>query len=343
MDLSVIIPVANEHPQILFTLQSLYCELEGLVDYEVVVVDNWCNDLIRQGRERDNTKEKIETLIKDRYTPWIKYVEYSEKLSHWNAKNAGIKASTGDTLLFVDGHCVPSQGTIRGMLDYYRRNQARLDGTLHLPLSYLLAGNNHSLVYKLDPSGLDHCYLSYSFTGYKLRSSPMQVPVMSSCGMMISRDLMENTLKLWPEQLGIYQGGEHYVCFTLAMLGKKMHVYPSAPLFHYAAPRGYEFNWTDLHVNRTLAMYLLFGREGAEKYMYKVGSDHGKDEAMEICESISHKVVSNKALQERREYIKENAVTTPEEYVSNWALRAPNLVKLDPYQENELRKKRIQK
>lgn len=346
MDLSIIIPIANEYPQILFTLQSLFCELtDSGIEFEVIVVDNWCEELKAQGRIRDRGGERVQSLVEKGYTPWIKYVEYSDKLSHWNAKNAGVRESTGDILLFVDGHCVPSKNSIVEMYHYYKAYHSTLDGTLHLPISYML--DKSQLIYKLNLDGYYACYLSYQFKHHKPQGDILQVPVMSSCGMMITRDLMINTLRYWPEELGIYQGGEHYVCFTLALLGKTMNVFPTDPIYHYADKRGYEFNWTDLHRNRTLSVYLTFGREGAERYMHKIGQDHGSKQSIEICNNIAEWTTSRRGLIDRRTYIKENAVMSPQQYVDYWLDTAPDLVRKEKYMEqlyrNKLQTKRAAK
>ena len=51
--------------------------------------------------------------------PWLKYVEYKDKLSHWQAKNAGVAASTGEVLWFCDAHCIAPVEDLPNMAYYY--------------------------------------------------------------------------------------------------------------------------------------------------------------------------------------------------------------------------------
>ena len=47
-DLSIIIPFAGEYPQVLFTVQSIAESLHGKIDFEIIVVDNYCKELETQ-------------------------------------------------------------------------------------------------------------------------------------------------------------------------------------------------------------------------------------------------------------------------------------------------------
>jgi glycosyltransferase involved in cell wall biosynthesis len=50
-ELSVIIPFCNEYPQILFTIQSIAQELRDRVDFEIIAVNNYCDEVEKQGRK----------------------------------------------------------------------------------------------------------------------------------------------------------------------------------------------------------------------------------------------------------------------------------------------------
>jgi glycosyltransferase involved in cell wall biosynthesis len=294
-DLSVIIPFVNEHPQVAFTVQSVFAELHGSgIDFEIIVIDNWCQEVEDQIRgfgkqfisenniERylvdDNDKKLLpQQIMRDRGSgylrglasnkdkDWLRYLRYDRKLSHWQAKNLGVAASDGAVLWFCDAHCIVSPGSLVNMYRHYIDNYTSLNGTLHLPLSYMLEVPGKELVYKL-VTNPDAGVFAYSFTPYRNRAATYKAPVMSTCGMMMGREIYE-TLGGWPAELGIYGGGEHFINFTMAVLGMDVNIFASAPLWHYAAPRGYHWNYTDYHRNRAIATYMFGGYDLCKLYL----------------------------------------------------------------------------
>jgi hypothetical protein len=90
--------------------------------------------------------------------------------------------------------------------------------------------------------------------------------------MMMHRDIY-NKLGGWPEEFGIYGGGENFINFTLAVMGMQKWVFTSKPLYHYAAPRGYHWNYMDYHRNRTIATYMFGDEDLAERYIMNIKGD----------------------------------------------------------------------
>lgn len=261
--LSVIIPFCLEQPQALFTIQSIAQELRGRVDFEIIAINNYCDEVKEQGAHEDKGYECI--LAAERVNPWLKVLHYKDKLSHWQAKNMGVQASTGEFLWFCDAHCVISRNTLYNMLCYYNATHEELNGTLHLPLTYKIL-ESHKLIYKMvhNPEiGEFH----YSFTGYKdiKGCNSYRTPCMSSCGMMMSRTIYDE-LGGWPKELGIYGGGENFVCYVLAILGKTMNIFCGNPLFHHGDKRKYSFFYDDYTRNRIIASYMFGGEKWARKY-----------------------------------------------------------------------------
>lgn len=296
--LSVIIPFAQEHPQIAFTVQSIYCELRDKCDFEIIVIDNHCEELQAQldlkGEKRDKGGEYMSALANE-YRPWLKYMTYDRKLSHWQAKNAGVAASDGEFFWFCDSHCIVSPGSLIDMFNYYKVHHKELQGTMHLPLSYMLERPGLELIYKLVVNPY-RGEVHYSFTRYKEATMPYEVPCMSTCGMLMSREIYDE-LGGWPTELGIYGGGEHFINFTAAVLGLSINIFPTKPLFHYAAPRGYHWNYADYHRNRCIATYIFAGEEWAYRYIMNIkGETQGK-------EAIWSTVVGSKAVVKHRQFI----------------------------------------
>ncbi len=280
--LSVIIPFCNEYPQILFTIQCLLndldCSFAG--QYEVIVVDNYTPEVGNQktGEELCQVcmhpidlyrKEDLGGAFlkgKSEKLPGLRYVSYRHKLSHWQAKNEGVKAATGDIFLFLDAHVVPSASSIWNMYSYYLNNYDIVNGTIHLPLCYLLSGPGlqQEIIYKF-VCNPEKGFYHYQFSPYQRQSKPYKVAAMSTCGMMISREVFD-LLGGWPSELGIYGGGENFVNYTLAVLGKEKTIFTTQPLYHFAASRGYFFNYDDFIRNRTIATHIFAGQDAARRF-----------------------------------------------------------------------------
>jgi glycosyltransferase involved in cell wall biosynthesis len=339
--LSIIIPFVNEYPQVAFTVQNLYCELRDKADFEIICVDNYCEEVKKQGVQKKKTFEFLKgieegipqfhrtlnnvledtgsdcdeggSFLTERATnkrPWLKVIKYDKKLSHWNAKNEAVKHSTGNVLLFVDAHCIVSAGVLPKMFNYYRLNYERLNGTLHLPLSYLLERPGGELVYQL-VLNLDKGIVHYKFLTYSCKGQLVEVPCMSSCGMMMTRKLYDD-VGGWPSELGIYGGGENYINFVLAVMGKKKHIFPSNPLFHFAAPRDYHWNHNDWVRNRCIAAFMHSGEQFTLKYALNARG------TVSALLNIAQGVVAHPKCIEHRKFLEPKIVMSIEEWSSKW-------------------------
>jgi len=255
MKLSVIIPTVLEFPQVLFTVRAVLEECKGL-DFEVVVIDNYCEEVAMQceGKPIDRSSAQLEA--QSRYIPQLTYLKYQNKLSHWQAKNVGCKAATGDVFLFLDSHTMPSRDSIQKAFQYFAHHREELNGTLHLPLSYHIMENKR-LIYKMVDEQ-ERGWLHYSFTGYRDDPMPYEVPCMSTCGMFMGRDTYAQ-LGGFPTALGIYGGGENFVNYCLSVIGKKKWIFPGVTLHHHGDKRGYHWNYDDHLKNKAVAMYCVGG------------------------------------------------------------------------------------
>lgn len=307
-DLSIIIPFCNEYPQVAFTIQNLYCELEDRANFEIIAVSNYCDEVKQQGYAEDKGFEYLASIAKS--NPWLKVIQYDAKLSHWNAKNAGVKASSGEVLFFCDAHCIVSRNALSDMYEYYTVNHEALNGTLHLPLSYILERRGLELIYRLDADA-EKGLLHYKFTRYRDADAPYSVPCMSTCGMMMTRELFD-LLGGWPEALGIYGGGENFVNFSLGVMGKTINIFPAPPLYHYAEKRGYHWNYTDWVRNRCIAAYIHGGKEFASRFIANV---KGRPP---VLKSIYHDVLG--PCTPHRERIKAHQKMTTDEFIAAWLL-----------------------
>lgn len=333
--LSIIMPFCGEYPQNIFTIMSVWNQFRGRldIDWELIAINNWCDRAANQADYAYKCPKCNETYNIPRgeansYRPpykkqdpggdrmqsyaamhkWLKYVEYKDKLSHWNAKNAGIANSDGDILFFMDAHCSLIPNTLTAMYDYFVKNKYKLNGTLHMPLAYFLERTGKALVYKLDVDP-DKCYYHYKFTRYGHPGEVIKVPCMSTCGMMMTRELY-NQLGGWPKELGIYGGGENFINFTLAVQGRDVNIYPVSPLHHYAEKRGYNWEYVDHKRNQIIATYMFGGAERARKF-----SKHCKLDpktAEKTVEDVIEKCADHRA------FIEKSQVMTIEDWYEKW-------------------------
>ena len=302
MKLSVIIPYCNEYPQIIFTVQNIMTELEG-IDAEVITISN-------KGNIPFTTKDG--TIIPD-YGFWklqnssyaktgkLKNIRYDDKQGHWGAKNAGIKLATGKRLLFIDSHCVVSKNAILDMMN------TPCEGSLHMQIHYML--DTKPLIYSARPESMH-----YTFAGCPSgKTSPFQVPVMSTCGMMIERKTLDHIGK-WNPELGIYGGGENYMMYKLGTCGYPIQIHHTAALYHYAEKRGYSWNYDDHVRNQFIAAYCVGGEEWLQVLAEerKIKKNSNKVRIDEIADDVRAKC------QEDRDYIKSIQKYTIAEYFKMW-------------------------
>ena len=335
--LGVIIPYVQEWPQVAFTIRAIHEELQN-IPHEIVAVDNFCPEVWEQlkergdypdrGHERQETSKKLcyPTFVKRfdvekqhessiagaaKRAPWLTYVKYSDRLSHWQAKRVGCAATDAPILLFADSHVMPGAGSLSAMYLTYIEQYEELDGTLHAPLSYQIL-EDRKLIYKLV---YENGLLGYSFTGYREPTEgfgPYEVPVMSTCGMMITRDLLEY-IGGWPEELGIYGGGENFVNAALAVTGKKKWIMPGPALHHHGDRRGYHWNWLDHKRNQAIAMYLTGGPEAMWQYLEHLKPFKDKPD---LFNALANDIMVS--CDEHRSWIIARQVTTIEEWVEKW-------------------------
>jgi len=311
-------------PQVAFTVNGLFNELRDKCDFEIVLINNTPGDLAHKEPEHHelNGPMYFEKLIAEGRAPHLVHIDYPDKLSHWNAKRVGLKRARGKFIFFCDAHVLISPGALHGMWEYYKDHWQEMNGSIHLPWSYLNDGPDRRLEYCL-VTNTNKGIIHYTSKSYKGGTQPYAVPCMSTCGMMIERSLLDK-VGPWPTEFGIYGGGENYFNFVQAVLGMQPWIWPSYPFWHYAAPRGYSWNWYDWHRNRMIATYLVGGAGFAKKWAtwladeIKNGDAMGRQGNPQIAMKIYRSVVHCGTLMTERARIFEDSVMTIEEWVGNW-------------------------
>ncbi len=300
-ELSVIIPFVNEWPHILYTVTSIREELRDRVDYEIILVDNFCEEVAKQNftdKSHDYFSNSSTQRVLASYN--VKIFNYEEKLSHWQAKNIGVAKAKGQYLFFCDAHCAVSRDSLFDMFQYYKKHH--INGSLHLSLTYQLL-DTRRLIYGL-ATDIEKGVLHYRFVEYPRDQQDgfhFKVPCMSTCGMMITRELYD-LLGGWPKELGIYGGGENFINFTLAILGKTINIFAAPPLKHHGEPRGYRWNYYDYEKNRCIANYMFGGKEWAQQcYLQHTKGDkktlsHILDDVLDKCRDHREVIKSKQEL-----------------------------------------------
>lgn len=323
--LSIIIPYIQEFPQILFTIRSLHEELKNEVDHEILVIDNLNDDArnqiigknikIDKGHSHINDEGKeiqshIKNMSEQLKTKWLRYIHYTDYFSLWQSRNCGIINATGDIIMFVDAHCVPSKKSIVNMFNYYEKNWEQLDGSIHLPLTYHIL-EEKKLIYKLvyDKSK-GQC--QYSFTSLTKNDDIFETPCMSTCGMMCHKSFYDKT-GLYPQK-GIYSGGEHFFNYVMAILGKKKWIYSKndATLFHHGDKRDYNYTWDGYQYNRIAANYMFGGEEWVDLYINELNINSKSKE------KLKKQVVENEENIIQRKHIYSQQKFSIEEWVENY-------------------------
>jgi hypothetical protein len=202
------------------------------------------------------------------------------------------------------------------MIMFYMRNWRELNGSIHLPLTYHIL-ETQKLIYKavVDCTTADYAYSFYNFNPKefvdKNNSRIVEVPAMSTCGMLINRQYLDR-LGYWPTELGIYSGGEHFMNYAMAALGMKKWIYAGDPLCHHGDKRGYNWNHHDQQRNRAVALYIVEGVDALDLWLEKRAKLTTNEKR-----SVRRSVLST--CHRHRELIKNRRVKPLMDFIFEWA------------------------
>jgi glycosyltransferase involved in cell wall biosynthesis len=301
MDCSVVITTANEYPKVCFAVQSAMVELEDYFKYEVVVVDNLSTD---------ETKDHFTNLRSRR----VKYLPYTEKQSHWCAKNHGIKNSTGKYVFFLDAHCILGNETLKNMIEFLEKKEQANEkvGAVHCYHNAIMM--NQPKEYELKFGKLAYRFMTGQNILMGKTKEPYQIGVATTDGMMVPRKVFDE-LGAWHPEFGIRAGGEAYMNFKQSTCGYPHFMHPKANFYHFkAAHYKYRTIYTDWARNNFICAYTCGGDEWLDDaYKTYVGRRKiTKETGDKFYAEIKEKC------KEEMEFIKSKQVISLTDYFNKW-------------------------
>lgn len=350
--LSVIIPHVLEWPLPAFTVRSIIEELGGRVDFEIIVIDNYCDEVRNQQVDRiikefdiscgNFTKEEtqqVKLLLlserpqkekKDILFEMVKNDRTHEQFTYMKKYMPFLKVLQYDKKL-SHWQCKnlaikESTGDILCFIDSHCMVglYALYDMFKYYEVNHeSLNGSIHlpltyhiveqkKLVYKLI-SDPERSIVQYAFTGYNDKGQDVyEVPCMSTCGMMITKKMLVEDIGGWPVELGIYGGGENFINFTMSVLGLKKWIKAGKPLHHHGDGRKYSWNFDDQLRNRCIANFIFGGREFVINFMDN--NKGSKEQKLLILDSV----LNNASICQHHQFIQETKVTSIEEWVKKY-------------------------
>jgi hypothetical protein len=129
--------------------------------------------------------------------------------------------------------------------------------------------------------------------------------------MMLTRELYD-LVGGWPKELGIYGGGENFINFTLAVMGKKKWIFGTEPLYHHGEKRGYNWNFWDYERNRLIATYLFGGADFASRFVDQRKKVPNKRQFWAVYQDVLN------TCEEHRNWIVDRQVMTIHEWADQW-------------------------
>lgn len=197
---SIIIPVYNDPEGLSTSVQALTEQDDR--DYEIVIVDNGSTD---------NTYEIATRLTKNKQVTAIS--EPSIK-SSYAARNAGIEASNGDVIGFIDANMWCEPNYIKSIKNTCRNKGWKVFGCA------VKIVNNGSFIGKYNQRtdlNIERCINKYGF-------SP-------TCSLVVEREVIENIGKFDPR---LQSGGDREFGYRVRDGGYDLHYEPTISVYHPA-------------------------------------------------------------------------------------------------------------
>jgi succinoglycan biosynthesis protein ExoA len=152
---SVVVPIRNEQHYIAATLRAILDQDYPPESYEVLVVD---------GMSTDSTLEIVQSMGAE-----DSRIRVFENPRHWSsaARNIGIRASRGELIVIIDGHCDVDCRYLSKMVAAFERTQADCLGRPQ-PLNIATPTPTQAAIALARGSWLGHHPASYTFSSQEI-------------------------------------------------------------------------------------------------------------------------------------------------------------------------------
>jgi glycosyltransferase involved in cell wall biosynthesis len=297
MDCSTVISVCNEVPHIYYTIQSIIEGLDETYEQEIIVVDNLSTDGLEQ-HFRENPVNNV------------RYVKYSDKRSHWNAKNVGIKEAKSRNIFFIDGHCIIGRNSLKNLIDFSDNFNGNLGG-VHC-LHHYIGDNSREFEHRCRSAKF-----IYGFRRSQGFKEPYQVAHMSTCGMMVRKKTFDE-LGGWNKMLGVRWGGESYINLKHGTCGYPHYIHPKAHYYHYKHKYAYGFDGRNGYTNLMIPAYTVGGDEWLKFQTDHIIEKKGEVQRPCIYDRMADEV--RNVCKEDRDFIASKQIMTLTEYYKKWGI-----------------------
>jgi GT2 family glycosyltransferase len=216
IDLSIIIVTWNTASITLKCVQTIHKYLNGLIPYEIIIVDN---------NSSDNTQD---VLKKEK----IKYIKNSANFGFAKANNIGVKQSKGDYLLFLNSDMELIDDSLIKMLNFFKKDETigiigpqflNIDKT---PQASVFPPQTILNAFKEFWLGQKNAYSKYNPPTDKIS----QVYAISGGALLIRKTLF-NKIGAWNEKYHFYFE-DLDMSRTINKLGYKVIFYPFCKVIH---------------------------------------------------------------------------------------------------------------
>lgn len=282
--LSIVIPYCYEYPDLYYTIRAVMIQLEGKLEYEIILVDN-------NIEEKERHTKNLEKIFKDDNR--FKFIHYSNKLSHSNSLRVGIDKAEADIIFQLDAHVLFEDEAIISMYNDYTKRDINTC-SMNLLQDMKLRKNNHEWIFapnfNFDSDNAWYGWKYLDIEEFNI-SHPFRAPACSACGLMVSKHLIKNILKNYPKEIGNYYGEEQFFAFSMAVLGKNILYYPKK-LYHFSLTKYYAPRKRDIMNNTAIGIFIATGERHLKNFLFSQKIKHKKDMRKEIInaeENIKHR------------------------------------------------------
>lgn len=223
MDLSFIIPMIGDYPQIIMTVNALEAEMEDVnLSYEIVVVENAYEDKFTENFKKFYRVPISRGLIR---------VEFEGKQSGTAARMKGARVASGNKMLFMDSHTIPAKNSVELMVNEMEEKGA---GIIHgaTVKTHVVPPHVRGLHYKLFGNKTQN--LQRSFHGQYQRAGQKEPYPCVGANLAYTMFNSEEFLDLhgYHPECRFYPHPEGYLPLKYLMFGREVWAVPKAYHFH---------------------------------------------------------------------------------------------------------------